>query len=229
MTGQPYYQDDRVTLWLGDCLEHPEWWTGADVLVTDPPYGIGWTRPCIKSGHHRAAHAGIANDDDTTQRDAVLTAWGERPALVFGSLRAEYPSGWKRMLVFEKPTVGAGLFGVRVPWLSNWEPIFLLGEWPEQTPDRSAVVKTRNAAASGYSGYTTRAGHAHAKPLDVMEALIEACPSGVIADPFAGSGSTLVAARNLGRCAVGVELEERYAEVIAKRLAQDCFDLGGTA
>jgi site-specific DNA-methyltransferase (adenine-specific) len=224
----PYYADDTVTLYHGDCREVAEW-LDADVLVTDPPYGIGWSKGAWAKSVAKSGTSGIEGDSDTSARNAVLATWGDRPALVFGSLRAEYPAGWSRMLVFEKPTVGAGLFGQRVPWLANWEPIFLLGAWPEQTPTRSAVVKTRWASASGYSGYTTKAGHPHAKPLDVMEALIAACPPGTIADPFAGSGSTLMAAKQLGRKAIGVEIDERYCEVIAKRLCQDVLDFGGAA
>lgn len=215
----PYWSDGQVTLYHGDCREVAEWLT-ADVLVTDPPYGIGWKKPALKSAHRPARHEGIAGDADTGTRDAALAAWGSRPALVFGSLRAAFPADWKRVLVFHKPTISTGLIGNRSPWLANWEPVFVLGPWPDQTPTRDAVIGTRALTASGYSGYGTRYGHPHAKPVDVMETLIAACPPGVIADPFAGSGSTLVAARNQGRPAVGVEIDERYCELAARRLSQ---------
>ena len=228
---EPYYSDEFVTLYHGDCREITEW-LEADVLVTDPPYGIAWQRGVSKGASGTWHNHGIKGDEDTSARDAVVEAWGSaRPALVFGSIRAPFPEGWRQMLVFRKPEATAsGMFGAFLPWRNDWEPVFVLGaDWPKAPSLKSGVVATSALSAGGYRGYATATGHPHTKPIDVMQQLIDACPSGAIADPFAGSGSTLVAAKRLGRKAIGVELEERYCEIAARRLAQGVLDFGGVA
>src|ERR1019366_1448722 len=99
------------------------------------------------------------------------------------------------------------------------EAVYLLG-LPSGYGGRSSVIQTGATKSNWPSGAPIRYGHPHAKPVDVMETLIAACPPGVIADPFAGAGSTLIAARNQGRHAIGVEIDERYCEAAARRLAQ---------
>ncbi len=227
---KPYYADNLVTLYHGDCREITDW-LAADVLVTDPPYGIGWERHSGgKGGHGHATsrgHRGIANDQDTSARDNALEAWGDRPGLVFGSFYAPAPQH-THLLVYRKPA-DAGVVGSTTGWRRDIEPIYLTGTWPKRSARWSSVIATRASNVGNPSSPAGRYGHPHAKPLDVMETLIDSCPPGVIADPFAGSGSTLVAARNLGRPAIGVELEERHCETIARRLAQDALPIGATA
>lgn len=217
----PYYADEAVTLHHGDCREITEW-LAADVLVTDPPYGIGWKKGLNRAAGSRA-HAGIANDADTSARDAMLDCWGVKPGLVFGSFYAP-PPGHRQLLVWRKPP-DAGVVGSVIGWRRDVEPIFVVGTWPKRSPLWSSVVESRTPMIGGSAGPAARYSHPHAKPLDLLEGLLDACPPGVIADPFAGSGSTLVAARNLGRKAIGVELEERYCEVIARRLSQAALPL----
>lgn len=213
-----YWEGDGIRLHLGDCREVTDW-LKADVLVTDPPYGIGW-----KLGSHpkrmSVAHAGILNDQDTSCRDDALEMWGDKPGVVFGTWAAGYPDH-RQILVWRKP-VDAGVVGSVTGFRRDTELIFLTGTWPKRDSRWSSVFITN----SNKNAYLRQSGHPHGKPVGLMRQLIEASPDGIIADPFAGGGSTLVAAKELGVRAIGVELHEPYAEAAARRLDQGVLDFG---
>lgn len=230
---QPYYADEHVALYHGDCREVTEW-LEADVLVTDPPYGRGWkqgdmrTRAELARGLAPDRHDGIAGDDSTEVRDAALEIWGsDRPAVVFGDLMLHPPASTKLVGVYLKPP-NAGTRGAIAGVRRDCEAIYLVGPWPSGLGGRSSLFKTIARSQGNPGSPQGRFGHPHAKPGDVMEQVVLLAPDDTtIADPFAGSGSTLVAAKALGHKAIGVELDERYAEIAARRLSQGVLDLGG--
>lgn len=221
---KPYYEDE-------DCLD-VDVWLAADVLITDPPYGTQFSEENPKGGYGRRQNAAgnsryasqranigvegftIANDKDTSVRDAALKAWGDKPALVFGSPRMPDPPHMAiaDRLVWDKkrPGMNGG------PWRYRHESIYVT----------EGFIRTSDASVSILTAFPEQADHIHGKPLALMQALVETAPQGVIADPFAGSCTTLVAAHNLGRHSIGVEIDERYCELLATRLSQGTFDFG---
>jgi DNA modification methylase len=206
---KPYFEDEFVTLFHGDCLDVTEW-LSADVLVTDPPYGVAY-----KSGRRKDLPK-IVNDESIDVRDICLDLWREKPALVFGSWKAERPRNVRQLIVWDKRG-GAGFSGdLKMPWADITEEIYVIGTgWLGPRVPAIYSVPTLPPA--------NRPDHPTPKPVGLLERLINHCPDGVIADPFAGSGATLLAARNLGRKVIGVELEEKYCELMAKRLSQQTF------
>jgi hypothetical protein len=141
----PYYADESVTLYHGDCREAPEW-LAADVLVTDPPYGIGY-----KSGARRQTLArSIAGDEDTVARDGVLQQWGSKPALVFGTWRIPRPDATRMLLVWD--TKGAlGMGDLSLPWKPSHQEIYVLGSGFAGRRD-SDVITCAPVQSLGYNG-----------------------------------------------------------------------------
>lgn len=225
---KPYYQDDAVTLYLGDCREVTAW-LEADVLVTDPPYGMAYVSGASK---HNGPTAPIAGDHDTSLRDELLGQWGDRPALIFGTWRVPRPTRTRTVVVWDKGG-SPGMGALDLPWGLSHEEVYVLGRgWPVLPNGgrrREGGVPRRDPSVIRATLLNSQAhdrpDHPTPKPVGLMEHLIVKT-AGTVADPFAGSGSTLVAAKQLGRRAIGVELEERYCEITANRLTQDVLDFG---
>lgn len=217
----PYYDDGQVAIYHGDCREVVEWLDG-DVLVTDPPYGQAFVTGSRSGWSSRWSGVAIHGDEDTAARDEVLAAWGDRPAIVFGTWKRPAPAGVREVLVWDK-VVSTGMGDLSIPWRPSWESIYVLGD---------GFTGPRSHGVLSYGIPTLapeRKWHPTPKPVSLMRELLSKCPPGVVVDPFMGSGTTLRAAKDLGRRAIGVEIEERYCEIAVRRLGQEVLDFGGAA
>jgi site-specific DNA-methyltransferase (adenine-specific) len=219
---EPFYDRDGITIYCGDCrailptLDV----SGVGLVLTDPPYGIAWSRG-IHAARNSKPHDGIANDHDTSARDEVLEMLGGIPALVFGSFYAPYPANTKQVLVWAKP-LDSGVVGSTTGYRRDAEPVFLVGPWPQRRVRWSSVLRSH---AGSMSAVATETGHPHTKPIGLIRALMAQAPDGVVLDPFMGSGTTLRAAMDLGRRAIGIEIEPKYCEVAVRRLQQSVLPL----
>jgi hypothetical protein len=221
---EPYYRDDFATIYHGNCHELDQWDIAGGVLVTDPPYGMD-----LKSSRGGAfGDSRIAGDATTEDRDRVLERWGDRPALVFGRWSVPRPNGTRMVLTWEKGE-HVGMGDLSLPWKPNTEEVYVLGSGFSGHRGGSVLRHLAIAGTVGQAGLGTR-HHPTEKPLGVMTELIGKCPPlAEIVDPFMGSGTTLRAAKNLGRRSIGVEQDERYCEIAARRMCQEVLDFGGVA
>lgn len=218
------YADELISVYHGDCRDVAAW-LSADVLVVDPPYGIGYNSGAARDTLARS----IEGDTDTTVRDDVLTMWGDRPALVFGTWRIPRPAGTQARLIWD--TKGAnGMGDLTIPWKPSDQEIYVLNHTAEtgfRGVRSSNVLVCPPLHSTADARRSNSRVHPHQKPVPLLASLIDKCPPGVLADPCAGSGSLGVAAKLMGRRAVLVESDAQYIPVIIERLRQDALVFGG--
>jgi site-specific DNA-methyltransferase (adenine-specific) len=198
---KPYYEDGSVTIYHGDARDFLD--LRVDVLVTDPPYGIGFAGQPTK-WQRRAGQA--PEDWDAEPFEDVDALLRTAPvACIWGGNYYALPAsrGW---LAWIKPDAPPSMGSVELAWTNL---------------NRNARHIVHSIGATN----AERVGHPTQKPLAVMRWTVAGMPLGTILDPFMGSGTTLRAAKDLGRKAIGIEIEERYCEIAAKRCAQETLGL----
>ena len=198
---EPYYQDESCTIYHADCREILPLIEPVDLVLTDPPYGVGkadwddifpmwWLDDAARIAPVVGIMPGIANI----------------PLVPFQIGRCRYK--WTLIAYLSngqtRSTVGFG----------NYIPCMVYAA------DDVSVFKQDGDVGRIVVGGDAKPDHPSPKPYQAMRWLVSRLPGETILDPFMGSGTTLRAAKDLGRKAIGIEIEERYCEIAAKRLAQ---------
>lgn len=214
----PYYQDDWCTIYHGDCREILPSMQGADLLLTDPPYGIGESsKRAASRGRVHGGGAPLLKDygENDWDREPIPMALLEsarnlcRFQIVFGGNYYPLPPTpcW---LVWDKENSGD----------------FADGEMAWTNLKKAMRIKRHLWNGMIRKGQEPRF-HPTQKPLEVMAWALSMTPAvETCLDPWMGSGTTLRACKDEGVKSIGIEIEERYCEIAAKRLAQTCFNFG---
>ena len=200
----PYYDDGNgIQIFLGDCRDVLPTLPSVGLVLTDPPYGIGAGR---EKSHNGWRDYGIAEWDlsrpDCATIGLMLSA-GREQVVWGGNYFADMLPASMGWLIWDKGQRDFSLADCELAWTSR---------------NRAARIFDHSRAAALMDGKK----HPTQKPVALMRWCLDFFPNAqTILDPFMGSGTTLRAAKDLGRKAIGIEIEERYCEIAAKRLAQE--------
>lgn len=204
---RPYYEHAGITIYNADCRAV----LGdlrADVVLTDPPYGLGFRDAAWDSSL-------VEGWFQMTRASAPLVVVITAPTTLWDYPRPDWVLCWTRPGSTSRTAYGA---------FNHWSPVLVYGKgtW---NPDYKRIPSIQQQVEN--KGIK----HPSPKPQELMRWLILGAVNegGTVLDPFMGSGTTLRAAKDLGRKAIGIEINEAYCEIAAQRLGQEVLDLGGVA
>jgi len=248
----PYYQDDAVTIYHGDCRKIMPGLELVDLVLTDPPYSSGGMMRSdrvgsVKSKYQlsgRPSYPQFSGDNrDQRSFEKWLALWLAEAFLgtksggcvgVFIDWRnvacvidAIQIAGWvyRGLVVWDKKA-GRPVLG----WFRGQHELCVMGSSGPLDRDVTKCGPEVGICQRGILSHIVESGpdkkHQSQKPEGLFRDIINTLNDWqTVLDPFMGSGTTLLAAKNLGRKAIGVEMEERYCEIAAKRMAQEVLPL----
>lgn len=242
----PYYDDGTCTIYHGDCREILPSMGPVDVIVTSPPYNLGTTSgggfatgPWLKTGTWSGgplAHGYLSTSDAlpveeyrAQQRNILNLGWAQLgdTGCIFYNHKPRVQSGivdlpffadlpLRQIITWDR---GAGMNFAPTHFLPRYEWVLLYAKPAFRLVEGSSGLSD----LWRFNPETAYCEHPAPFPLALPARCLQAT-TGKVLDPFMGSGTTLRAAKDLGRRAVGIEIEERYCEIAAKRLGQEVFD-----
>lgn len=213
---KPYYDEDGITIYHGDCRDILPHLPKVDLVLTDPPYGISY------QSQKRGAFA--CNNRTEDSRMERLKNDSEFPMFIFDvkpQIATMVFCRWdnlaglpapKSFIVWDKGVHSMG--DLSHEFGRQWEGCaFYPGPEHSFVYRPSDVIRAKRLPSKQQL-------HPTQKPIEVLLPLIKCHIANTILDPFMGSGTTLVAAKQLGRKCIGIEIEEKYCEIAVQRLAQ---------
>ena len=205
---KPYYQDKFATIYHGDCLELLPQMPRVDLVLTDPPYGIGngsinWRSTTRKNTKFTKKYSWDDVRPSNVCFDLVVSA-GELVVIWGGNYFTDYLYPSKCWLSWDKAQTFNGA-EIELAWTN-------------------LSINAKSYRLSRVEAYAKGKTHETEKPIKLFLWCLGLVECQTILDPFMGSGTTLVAAKQLNRQAIGIEIEEKYCEIGAKRLSQEVLD-----
>jgi len=205
-----------ATLYLGDCMDILPTLDKVDAVITDPPYGIGESSKKVASRQRKSGGKSTALAD---QRDYGDFDWDNAPPSAYLIARIRAASDWQVFFggnYFELPPTSCWLVWDKLNGDNDFADCELAWtNWPKAV--RRLQWRWNGMIRQG----NEERFHPTQKPLGVMKWVIDLCPKAdTILDPFMGSGTTGVAAIQMGRKFIGIEREPKYFEIACKRIEQ---------
>lgn len=225
----PYYSHSGITIYLGDCREILPQLPSCNAVITDPPYGVGLEAKRAHSGHGRGVvtvRKGSYSFDDTPEYVSAVVVPVIQQCRTKADAVALTPGIRNLWLYHPADDVGCFYSGAGTG-MGKWgftccHPILYYGSDPYLA---KCLGSRPNSCGQTYPNDANEVDHPCAKPIRMMMWLVNrvTLEGGTVIDPFTGSGAILLAAKELRRKAIGIEIEEKYCEIAAKRLSQEVF------